>query len=254
MTLLLLQRTRGDDCLSDLVLDQLRVRELDARAATRARSHLVTCARCSERLRALEDDASASASELPPLPAAPRRAPPWRIVAGFTAAAAALLLVVVGRPGAVQVGVETPSEHEDRDAPTTRTKGAPTLQFYIRRGDAVLEGGPGERLYPGDHVRFAYSWTEPGYITVLSRDGAGELSVYFPSDAGAYAAQPGERVDLPGAVQLDEVTGPEVFYGVFCAREVSPERLRQALLAERDASTIHGCELDRVRVDKRAAR
>ena len=60
---------------------------------------------------------------------------------------------------------------------------------------------------------------------------------------------------LPGATLLDDVTGPETFYGVFCARPVALERLRDAVEADPDAPRLPGeCVIDRVRVEKRDGR
>ncbi|MCB9568944.1 MAG: DUF4384 domain-containing protein [Myxococcales bacterium] len=243
-----LDRTRSDHdddaCLSDLVLDQVRVGELEREAIA---AHLARCARCRERQRALAE--ADVAVDLPPLSLPPPEVAPrpgrrrwWaRAGVGGLAIAAAALLVIIVRPD--------PSV----DAPTTRTKGGAALHFHVLRGGAVLEGGPGELLRPGDALRFAYSWSEGGTIAVLSRDGAGTISTYFPEGERSFAAPPGEQIDLPGAVLLDDVLGDEVLFGIFCADEVPLAALARAIEARPDDPSIPGCVVDRVRVRKRGA-
>ncbi|MEZ4385472.1 MAG: hypothetical protein R3A79_29370 [Nannocystaceae bacterium] len=244
---------RGDDaCLSDLVLDQVRVGEL-ARESIAA--HLDGCARCREReaaLRGAHEDAELPPLELPPLElpgsaAIDGRRRGWgRAGLGGLALAAAALVLVLVRPGA-------PGE-DPLAVPATRTKGGAALHFHVRRGGAVLEGGPGELLRPGDALRFSYSWSAGGTVAVLSRDGAGTVSTYFPAGARSFAATPGEEVELPGAVELDAVLGDEALYGFFCADEVAVAELERAVAARPDAPAVRGCVVDQVRVRKAAAR
>ncbi|MCB9754907.1 MAG: DUF4384 domain-containing protein [Myxococcales bacterium] len=257
-------RERGEDCLSDLVLDQLRVGELAASLATRARSHVIACDRCRARQRELDEDAASAT--LPPLPASPPEtiadispAPPrrraWPAVAGLTAAAAAAVLAIVSLLEPPRVGGDGSRVETGGPEPAaTRSKGAPALQVFIRRDGAVLEGSPGAVVHPGDALRFAYSWTESGYVAVLGRDGAGAVNVYVPTGDRARPVAPGERAMLPDAVALDDVVGEEVLYGVFCAREPSLAALERAVAARPDAPAIPGCQVDRVRLDKRARR
>ncbi len=239
-----------DDCLSDFVLDALRIGALDPSRGPEVRRHLLSCRRCRARQQQL--DADAEASELPPLPASPlpfRRR--LRTITLYTAAVAALIVFVV-------IGVETQPELIEKSPDTgdyvsTRVKGTARLLFHVRRDERVFEGGPGEVLYPGDTVRFAYSWSQGGTIAVLSRDGAGVLSVYFPATDAMHEITAGHAISLPGAVLLDDTTGAEIFYGVFCTRRVPVERLRQAVAQHpQDPRPPSGCTIDQIRVRKEA--
>ncbi len=268
-----LERTRGDrqgdPCLSDLRLDQLRVGELSGEARDRSRAHIETCARCRDRQRALEEQVAASLAALPPLPASPPLSPAQETpaasvgppggprrrwigagAAGLGLAAAALLLVIVQPSDPEEL---SPSQGAaPKLAPTTRTKGAPTLHFHVRRDGRVFEGGPGDLIRPGDALRFAYSWPEGGELAVLSRDGAGTVSAYFPAGERTFTAAPGEKIDLPGAVLLDDVVGDEVLYGVFCAEATPLSVIERAVDARPEDPELAGCVVDRIRVDKRA--
>src|SRR5262249_38721803 len=104
----------------------------------------------------------------------------WALVTascGALALAAAILLVLRPKPG----------------VDGTRLKGAPRLDFYLKRGALVTRGGDGARLRPGDSLRFVYTSAEPRYLAVLSLDGARHASVYYPG-----AVQNAERI--PAAV------------------------------------------------------
>jgi len=260
-----LERTRGDGeddaCLSDLRLDQARVGELAQEALAELDAHLRSCARCRERQRSL-DEAHAQV-EVPPLHLpAPKalgealgEATPgrrwWRAgAAGLAVAAAALLVVFVRPTGPDELSVDASAG----PGPTTRTKGGPTLHFHVRRDGRVFEGGPGELIRPGDALRFAYSWPEGGSIAVLSRDGAGTVSAYFPPGDHTFPAAGGQEIDLPGAILLDDVVGDEILFGIFCAEPRSIATLERAIDARPDDPEVAGCQIDRVRVDKRALR
>lgn len=265
-----MKRIRNEDCLSDLSLDMLRVDELAPDAATHAREHLEACALCRARNQELTQDAAQA--ELPPLGAAvlPLRVQPsssssssrtpWGRAAGFSLVAAAVVLIVIGRPGSTPsdspVG-EVDSKQElgatGKAGATaiTRTKGAPTLMFHIKRDGVVREGGPQEILHPDDVIRFSYSWSEAGSVAVLSRDGAGVVSVYISADEQMVRTDAGEAALLPGAVSLDDVTGPETFYGVFCSQPVATAKLEQVIANQPNNPVIPGCKIDTVRVTKR---
>ncbi len=240
-----------DECLSDFVLDALRVGALDPARGPSVRAHLLACRRCGARQRELAADAASI--ELPPLAGSPiSRRRRFRALSVYAAAAALIIFIVIG--------VDTQSEHDNEGRETveeviTRVKGPPKLLFHVRRDERVFEGGPGDVLFPGDTVRFAYSWSDDGSIAVLSYDGADVVSVYFPVADVTHEINAGNAMSLPGAVRLDDTLGAETFYGVFCSRRVPVERLRQAV--ERNSGDPHpptGCVIDQVRVRKEARR
>jgi len=123
--------------------------------------------------------------------------------------------------------------------------------FHVKRDGVVREGGPNEVVHPGDVIRFSYSWSEAGSVAVLSRDGAGTVSVYIADDERTLMTTPGQEVVLPGAVLLDDVTGPESFYGVFCSQPVATAKLEHAIANHPENPVISGCQIDTVRVNKR---
>jgi hypothetical protein len=249
-----LEPTRPADCLSSLALDRLRAGEVGGAREAAARAHAARCARCAGILDAAARDAGApdalpprrlSAASLPPssvvdLGAARRRR--RRVMAGgggaLAAAAVAALLFFPGR------GPD----------PGVRIKGNARLGFYVKHGDDVRAGGAGERVEPGDTLRFTVTSRTPCWVAVMSRDGSGKASVYFPAGSDRMAAiEAGNDVALPAATTLDGVPGAERICAFFCERPLDNEPLRRALEgrgAPEQRPPPDGCTRDCLTLDK----
>jgi hypothetical protein len=259
--MLTLQRTRPESCLSNLSLDRLLAHDLDVGARARAEDHLAGCAACRERrdrLAAEVRDFQASGPPralTPPAPQVPAaRAQPgqvlplrprrrvlaaWGAGAGALLAAAAVLLLV--RPS----DTGTPE--------VTRRKGADgRLGFFVKRGAAVSPGAAGVIVHPDDRLRFTYTLDRPGYVAVLSVDGAGVASVYYPDTPEAAAVPAGLDQPLPASTILDDTLGPETLYGLFCDQPVVLEPVRAALAAAPAAPDWPaGCTAHALSIEKR---
>lgn len=246
---MIMQRSRRDGCLSDLVLDRLLAEELDAGARRAGEDHLAGCPRCQGRLDELERDRARFRLAHPPFPRRAERARqpgrwtlfrPWALPAAALGAAAALALLVgrLGTPG-------TPPEE-------TRIKGSVRLGFYLKRGDAVSSGRSGDVLHPGDAVRFTYTSRAPGHLVVVSRDGGGNVSVYHPDAALAAPVAPGEEEPLPDSIILDDVLGSEAIYAVLCSEPRPVAGIVEQLRRDGDLRAVPGCAVDRIVVEKTA--
>src|SRR6185295_16197032 len=103
-----------------------------------------------------------------------------------------------------------------------------------------------EMVSPGDQLQLAYTAQEPGYLAMVSLDGAGVASVYFPeAQPDAWPAAPGFRVSLPRSTILDNVIGKENLLIVYCPQPFAVEPVRRAMLA--DAAAIvpqPGCTVE----------
>jgi len=190
-----MKRACTETPLSWLLLEQLHLGELEARAAAKARAHLAACAACSEELAAIaEDDARPlpalpTTATSPPRPPALRRAAPF--VFGALAAAAAFVLFV-----------RRPSPMGDA-VPAARVKGGEVALTLVRDDDTtVAEAGGSYR--DGDRFKAAVSCpprlTATWDLVVYER---GEAS--FPLSPTSTLAC-GNGVPLPGAFR---VTGRE---------------------------------------------
>jgi hypothetical protein len=253
-------RSRSDDCLSDLALDQLRAGELDDEQTAAATRHLESCSRCASRRETLAELAREIGDALPPLPStdAPESAPPRRAkltaVLGTLAAAAAVVLLV---RSSGEGGVEEPSQApvDDRDGGASagvRTKGGFSIGFAVRRDGRVFEGQSGEVVLPGDALRFSYSSVRDGHLAIISVDGAQVVTAYYPASDAAAPASSASRHDLDGSVVLDDTVGEEVVFGVLCRSAVPVESLKRAIERSPTAPRFPSdCEVDPIVLDKR---
>jgi hypothetical protein len=237
--------TRPQDCLSDFFLDQMLAEECTASAAEVARAHLADCEGCRGRFEALSKARDAFAAA-PPLfvasVAVERRSREkkrtfWMAGGGALALAAGLLLFVRTKP-------------TDDGGESTRFKGASHIGFYVKRGEAVALGAVGERVHPGDSLRFVYSSSEPRYLTVLSLDGSRHASVYYPEASAAERIDPAVDQPLRSSTVLDGTLGAENIYGLFCREAIAVEPVRAALESTGKLPTLDGCEVDTLVIQK----
>lgn len=221
-------RTRsGEECLSDLQLDALALGALDAAQARQAEHHLSSCTRCAERRQGLDDATRGSAEALARSPSraslaagraarrSTRRA--WLGGALGALAAAAALLLLIGRSPLLS------------DADEVRTKGTSRVGFFVRHAGVVRRGNERERVSPGDALRFVVTSSVPRYVAVLSRDGAGQVSVYHPSGPRAARVEPGVERPLDTSVVLDDVLGEERLYALTCSEPIELAALSDGL-------------------------
>jgi len=230
----------SSDCASDRVLDLLLAGDLDATRGSALRQHFAACAACSARfaeLSAFRDEVVLPAfSELigKQKPRRPRRWSGWMASA---LAAAAALVFWIGRG---------PTGGSDE----TRVKGSSRLGFYVKRDDSVFRGGQGEALRPGDAIEFSYTAPSAGYLAVLSVDGAGHASIYFPTGSRAEALQAGPQL-LAQSTTLDAVLGRETLYALWCDGPAELEPIRRSLERAPAATAAPGCSIETLQVEKR---
>jgi hypothetical protein len=213
-------------CLSDLKLDQ----HIRGEPAEGVAEHVAGCERCRARLKQLEEARAAFLAENPRLRA--RR--PWGLMAATAglAAAAGLALLLSAPEG-------------------ERLKGGPQLSLFVRHAERVRPAGPREPVSPGDRLQFTYTSDRPRHLAVLSLDGAGKGSVYFPDGDRASPIAAGRDVALPNSTILDTVLGPETLYGLFCDKDVQLVPLRTELEQARRLTAPKGCSLITLSIEKK---
>jgi hypothetical protein len=249
-------RTRsGDECLSDLQLDALALGALDDARARQADRHLSSCSRCSDRRHALDAATRFSADVLARSPsrgqstetarAVVRRSPRGAWLGGglaAAAAAAALFLMIEGAP--IVSGGDT-----------VRSKGAGRVGFFVRHAGVVRRGSDRERVAPGDALRFVVTSSVPSYVAVLSRDGAGQVSVYHPSGPRAARSEPGVERPLDASVVLDDVLGEERLYALACSAPVEVASISDGLRrTDTEPTWPTVCSIERFVLIKEAAK
>lgn len=263
-----------EGCVSELTFDEWRAGELAEADVQRLQEHIAACDRCRARHAVLNEAAEAFLARFPeppmragvpplraaaPQPGAPphgRRAPSWLWGSGLAAALAAaaayalLLRTPAGVPGVEGSG--SPSR-----APSelgTRIKGTARFGFAVRRGGEVFPGVDGQRVQPGDRLRFFVATSEPRYLAILSLDGAGNVTEYYPGDGRGRAVPVAPQAYLESSVELDQVLGKESLWAVFCAQPFEVAPLARSLNERRELTPPAGCSLDRLDLDKQAPR
>jgi anti-sigma factor RsiW len=232
----LLEDSRWKACLSAFRLDRFRLEELPPGEYEEVQAHLQSCPRCraaAEMLASADAEFRASVTPL----RRPRRTGRRVLVWGAGAAALAATCFVALQP-----------------SQGLRSKGAPvSLAMYVQHGQAVRRALPGEAVAPGDSVRFVYSSLEPRFLAILSVDGAGVASVYFPDGPEMVRVPAAQDAALPLATQLDGVLGEERVVALFCERPRALAPVREALQASRGALLeVPGCAVATFQFTKRA--
>ena len=102
---------------------------------------------------------------------------------------------------------------------------------------------PGQVLRPGDKIRFVVNPGAAKFLLIGSRDGSGTFTVYHPFGGDKSIAIERGLHELPGAVELDQVSGTERLVAVFSNEPVGAKVVQRAL----DANPT-GPELDDAKV------
>ncbi|MEQ1571669.1 MAG: hypothetical protein ABMA64_38930, partial [Myxococcota bacterium] len=122
---------------------------------------------------------------------------------GLLAVAAVALIAVTG------LGPDDPAR------PEVRLRTGDAIELYEQRGDQLQPWG-GAPLGAEDVVGFKVGATGHSGVVVLSVDGAGVVSVFWPAAGDAPERITGDGlVPLPGTLTLDGAPGPELFVAVF---------------------------------------
>lgn len=137
--------------------------------------------------------------------AAPANNTRWFVL---LAVLAAVLLGVV-----LVSGPDTPAEV---DPNYVGVRGAaPALELHVYQ-DGALRPWDGRAVGAGDRIGFKVDATGRRGVVLLSVDGDGQVSVFWPEAGDAPEPLRGDGVvPLPGSLTLDGATGPEVFLAVF---------------------------------------
>ncbi|QRN97211.1 DUF4384 domain-containing protein [Archangium violaceum] len=204
--------SQGGRRIQDAVLEMYLASALEPEARARVDEELASSEADRERLAELRADSAAFLLRQPPAAFAARLEPEprkerrrWRVLLGAALAmsAAAVFGGVMLRPV-----VEAPG-------PEYAAKGSLVLGVYRNQAGGGVPVGPGETLGEGESIQFDVKADASGYVAVLSRDGAGRVTVYYPYGGDAAVAYVPGRSLLPGAIELDGTPGTEALYALF---------------------------------------
>jgi hypothetical protein len=189
--------------LSAFDRDRLALGALDADGAERARSHLEACAACRADNTA-DAEARAYFTQIVLPRGAPRasRARMWFALALPALAAAAIVLLVIGRRG------RTVEENG------LAIKGGAVWHVFANRAGNTFAVHDGDLLAAGDRIRFTVVPAGARYVLVGSIDGAGTATIYVPYGGTQSEPVAPEGGELPGSIELDAAPGPERLFAV----------------------------------------
>ena len=196
--------------VSELSIDRMLAGELARADEDAMRDHAQACHACGERLADAEGVQREVA--LSPLPALPIARPRKRVapfVAGATALAAVLALVLVWPQGGS-------TKHARVIAPGERTKGKAIAGFFVAHDGDVRRGGVHETVTPGDRLQLFTTTQTPAWFAVISIDAHGTRSVYVEPRV----IEPGTERLLPLSLELDDALGDETITTIFCSERV----------------------------------
>jgi hypothetical protein len=238
--------------LTRMDLDQIDLGQLSPDDILRVDAHSARCASCAARRAEHARQVLHFRNVVFPRSAArlPSRARPalrWRWSYGLALPlAASVLLLARGS----QTTPPAAPEAKPQDG-ILGIKGAPLLQVFARHkgpgaaGAEVTKVADGERLAPGDALRFVLSATGLPYVMVTSIDGAGHSSIYYPYQGESSAEVVGQgTVSVPGSIVLDQAPGPERLFVIYSKQPLPAAAAREALaaLAAGGASAIRAAQ------------
>lgn len=223
--------------LSSETIDLLLMSALSGDRQTEAKAHLEGCTLCQKRWSELNEDKARfeqfvfprTLAKLEARLAAPslmdRLRAGWKMLVPAAAGVVAASLAM-----AVWVGGKDRTQTEDDVY--IGIKGNASLEVVANRPETgQFPVKPGTVLKPKDKIRFVVNTAGSKFLLIASRDGAGAFTVYHPFGAAQSGQVTGNRVELPGSVELDEVTGNERLVAVFSDAPVAADAVKAALEA-----------------------
>lgn len=194
---------------SQRALEQLAFDPTTTAELASAALHLGGCAACQGVVAQLREARTRFLAERPASdflraveaqarPRGSRGARPLAILGGLALAAAAAFAVI---------SVPPPPET------SLRMRGGDGLRLYVSRAGGPAEPHHGERLAPGDRLRFGATSSAPGFAMVVNLDGQGRATTFVPAKGDqSVAISAGAEVLLPGTIELDAVGGSHDLY------------------------------------------
>ncbi len=102
--------------------------------------------------------------------------------------------------------------------PDRSVKGGVAFTAFLKVGQDTHRIARGDVLHEGNQVRFALQAPAAGFVAVLSKDGAGHVTVYHPFGESQAAPYLPDQALMPGAIALDATKGREQVWAVYSAQ------------------------------------
>jgi hypothetical protein len=116
------------------------------------------------------------------------------------------------------------------DQPSVAIVGGPSLRVVARRGGRSFRVADGDKLAPGDELRFSVTPMGLVYLLVVSIGADGQTHVYFPSHGSASAKiDPRRPSELSEPVVVDGAPGPERVFALLSQKPLGAWMVLEAL-------------------------
>lgn len=218
--------SRGPECPPRLQLEQASAGDW----LPGVKTHVDGCASCTAQVKSLQamtaEFLAARPEErfLKQLEARPVMKKPR--VSVFAYAAAAAMALLISAAGYSQL----------RGGSGVGLKGS-LARISVKRGETVSTLTSGEKLAPGDALRFEVQAKSDGFAVVLERDATGKVTVVAPFDAKEPMAVRAGTTELPDSAVLDATRGPETFITIFSERPFDVSQAARTLSCD-------GCQVE----------
>lgn len=237
----------------DLLVEQLRLGELDPDTAAAVRARLASDG--DHRLATLDAEDAAIRAAYPPARIVPRieaRLPPprrWWPVIVPTVIAAAAAVIFLARPVPVTVA------HQPATVPSERAKGPLTPTLQVVRADEPGVLSDDTLAAAGEEVQLRFQPRGAAHAVIVSVDGRGAATLHWPDAPAEPTALPAGRqtVTLGHAYELDDAPRFERFFLVTADTPLDPAALLEAAKAAGESAPLD-CPPDTASVDFRLSK
>ncbi|MFT3713325.1 MAG: DUF4384 domain-containing protein [Archangium sp.] len=219
--------SRGPECPPRVQLEQASAGDW----LPGVKTHVDTCASCTAQVKSLQTMTAEFLAarpqerflkQLEARPVAQKRR-----VSVFAYAGAAAMALVISAAGYSQLR---------SDASGIGMKGS-LSRITVKRGETMSTLSAGEKLAPGDALRFEVQAKTDGFAVVLERDATGKVTVVAPFDAKEPMAVSAGTTELPDSAVLDATRGPETFITIFSERPFDVSQVARTLSCD-------GCQVE----------
>jgi hypothetical protein len=220
------------DCPSRFKLVQLQSGDLTPQETNRIENHLGGCVACRAVFSKIQENAAEyekkTDAHLAQLKAqltassSPKFQKLWLPSLAFATASIILILVLI-----------LPSSDPPPDN-YIAFKGEFSFQVVAKRDSEQFIVQDSIQLTKGDLLRFSIVTKDPGYLSIFSVNGAGQISPFYPEVEPQTIFQPlrleeSGRQELPGSIILDDWIGTEYLVVVFSNKTFDRRQVHQSI-------------------------
>jgi hypothetical protein len=207
--------SQGERRVPDVLLERYLVSLLKEETRARVEALLEASVADAARLEELRIESEAFLLQHPPGPLVAhiectlrvkQREPRWWW--GMLAAP-----VLIGL-GLLALPVVSPAPHFAETVPVAKGNSV-VLRVHRKIDEGSVVVGTEEVLAPGDVIRFEVRLTEAGFLAVIGRDAADQVTLFHAEKGNSPVPQPLGLTVLPSAFELDERPGTEEIYALF---------------------------------------